>query len=87
MPRGLRRFEAGAYALARTLPPDLVVKLDAPPEVLARREPDMDRGVIRERVEALRRLRFPGARVVRVDAAQPLPDVIRAVKAAVWAML
>ena len=87
VPRWLRRFEAGAYALARTLPPDLVIKLDAPPELLAQREPDMDRGVIRERAEALRRLGFPGAQVVRVDAAQPLPDVIRAVKGAIWSVL
>lgn len=87
VPRGLRRFEARAYALARTLPPDLVIKLDAPAEILAQREPDMDRGVVRERVEALRRLRFPGAQVVHVDAAQPLPDVIRAAKAAVWNVL
>lgn len=87
VPRWLRRFEADAYALARTLPPDLVIKLDAPAETLAQREPDMDRGVIRERVDAVRRLRFPGARVVRVDATQPLADVIRAVKGEIWCML
>jgi thymidylate kinase len=87
VPQWLRRFEAGAYALARTLPPDLVIKLDAPAELLAQREPDMDRGVVRERAEALRRLSFPGARVVRVDAAQPLADVIRAVKGAIWSVL
>lgn len=86
-PEALRRFEAGAYALARKLPPDLVLKLDAPPELLAIREPTMDRGVIRERVDAVRRLVFPGARVVRVDATQPLADVIRAVKREIWRML
>lgn len=86
-PRWLRRFEAGAYALARTLPPDLVIKLDAPAETLAQREPNMDRGVIRERVDAVRRLRFPGARVVRIDATQPLADVLRAVKGEIWSML
>ncbi len=87
VPHWLRRFEAGAYALAGTLPPDLVIKLDAPAETLAQREPDMDRGVIRERVDAVRRLRFPGARVVRVDATQPLAEVLRAVKGAIWSTL
>ena len=87
VPAWLRRFEARSYALAQQLPPDLVMKLEAPPETLALREPKMDREVIQERVDALQRLRFPGARVVRVDAAQPLDDVLRAVKAAVWSML
>ena len=87
IPAWLRRFEARSYALAHRLPPDLVIKLEAPPETLALREPGMDHGVIRERVQALQRLRFPGVRVVRVDATQPLDDVLRAVKAAVWSML
>ena len=87
VPQWLRRFEAKAYALARRLPPDLVIKLEAPPEVLAVREPSMDRGVIRQRVGAVQRLTFTGAHVVRVDAAQPLEDVIRAVKDAIWCLL
>jgi hypothetical protein len=86
-PAWLRRFEARAYALARRLPPDLVIKLEASPEILARREPDMDPAVIRERVNAARRLVFGGARVVRVDAEQPLADVIRAVKREIWHLL
>ena len=87
VPAWLRRFEGRSYALVQRLPPDLVIKLDAPPELLALREPSMDRGVIQDRVSALQRLRFPGARVVRIDASQPLDDVLRAVKAAVWSML
>ena len=47
----------------------------------------MDPRVIQEGVNALQRLRFPGTRVVRVDATQPFDDVLRAVKAAVWSML
>lgn len=86
-PPWLRRFEARAYALAGALPPDLVLKLVATPEVLAAREPDMDLGVIRQRAGALRELAFPGARVVCVDATQPLADVIRAVKREIWSVL
>ena len=79
-PHWLRHFEAGAYALAHRLPPDLVIKLVVTPETAARREPEMNPAIIRERVAALQRLEFPGARVVCVDAEQPLADVIRAVK-------
>jgi adenylate kinase family enzyme len=54
------------------------------PETAARREPDMNPEVIRQRIDELRRLAFPGARVVSVDAEQPLEDVIRTVKHEVW---
>ena len=87
VPRWLRRFEARSYALARQLHPDLVIKLEAPPDTLAWREPTMDPGVIRARVGALQRLAFPGAQMVRVDATQPLDGVVRAVKRAVWSLL
>ncbi|SFO66646.1 Thymidylate kinase [Mesorhizobium sp. NFR06] len=87
VPARLRRFEANAYALARRQPPDLVIKLQTTPEVIMTREPGMDPSVIRRRVPALQQLTFRGATVVSVDAGQPLVDVIRAAKAAVWRML
>jgi thymidylate kinase len=86
-PSWLRRFEASAYELAHRLPPDLVIRLEVPPETTARREPDMDPTVIRERIEAIKRLVFPGSRIVGVDARQPLAQVIRAVKREVWRLL
>lgn len=86
-PRWLLRFEARAYALTRRLPPDLVIRLDVSAETAARREPSMDPAVIRERIAALRRLKFPGARLVRIDAEQPLPEVLRAVKREIWQLL
>jgi hypothetical protein len=86
-PDWLRRFEARAYERAGRMPPDLVLKLDVEPGTAARREPDMSPAVIAERVAAVRRLNFPGARVVRVDAERPLEDVLRAVRREVWQML
>jgi thymidylate kinase len=86
-PLWLRRFEARAYTLARRLPPDLVLKLEVTPETAARREPDMDPAAIRQRIDSMRRLAFPGARVVRVDAERPLEEVIRSVKREIWALL
>jgi hypothetical protein len=87
VPHWLRRFESAAYALARRLPPDLVIKLVVTPETAARREPNMDPAVIRERIASLQRLEFPGARVVCVDAEQPLAEVIRAVKQEIWRLI
>jgi hypothetical protein len=87
VPGWLLRFEVAAYELARRLPPDLVIKLIVTPQTAARREPDMDRGLIRERIESLQLLAFPGARVVCVDAEQPLADVIRTVKHEIWSLL
>lgn len=87
VPRQLRLFEARAYKLAKRFPPDLVLKLEVTPETAKRREPEMDMALIRKRVEAARGLAFSGARVVRVDAERPLPDVIRSVKQEVWKLL
>jgi hypothetical protein len=86
-PQWLSRFEATAYALARRMPPDLVIKLRMMPETAARREPEMDPAVIPERIDALNQLTFPGARIVTLDAEQPLPEVIRAAKREIWRLL
>ena len=87
VPFWLRRFEAATYSLAHRLPPDLVVKLLVTPETAARREPDMDPVAISIRIAAVPRLAFPGARVVCIDAEQPLNEVIRSVKQEIWRLL
>jgi hypothetical protein len=87
VPKWLRRFEAAAYELARQLPPDLVIKLMAAPDLIIVREPTMDPRVVSQRVDELNRLDFPNSRVVRVDAAQPLVDVSRQIKREIWRQL
>jgi thymidylate kinase len=87
VPRWLRRFEARAYALTRRLPPDLVLMLDVLPETAARREPDMNPLLIRKRISELRRLTFAGAHVVRINAEQPLEEVVRAAQNEIWHLL
>ncbi|MBV9566497.1 MAG: hypothetical protein JO172_00015 [Hyphomicrobiales bacterium] len=87
VPGFLRRHEARAYALSRRLPPDLVIKLMVSPPTAKKREPNMDVEVIRDRVASMERLAFPGARVVCVDAEQPLSDVISKIKREIWRQL
>jgi hypothetical protein len=87
VPRWLRAFEASAYALARELRPDLVIKLMASPELIAAREPTMDPDVIRERTAAVGRLTFGGACIIAIAASQPAADVLRAAKIELWRTL
>jgi hypothetical protein len=87
VPAWLRRFEAHSYALARRLPPDLVIRLDATPEVLARREPDMNRVVLAARTEAVKQLTFPNVPLIAIDATRPLDEVIRRMKGEIWRYL
>jgi hypothetical protein len=87
VPRWLRQLEDAVYARARRLAPDLVIKLVATPETIARRELAMDPALIRERTAALLHLKFPGSHVICVDAEQPLLEVIRAVKHEIWRLL
>ncbi len=87
LPAWIRRLEAHSYALARRLPPDLVVKLIVTAETAAAREPDMRPEIVRGRIAALERLQFPGARVVCVDAERPLAEVIHALRGEVWRLL
>lgn len=86
-PGWLRHFEWTIYERARKTAPDLVVKLHVGPETVARREPEMSRPLIDQRVENVKLLRFSGARVVDIDATAPLPEVTDAVRRAVWGIL
>ncbi|SED62992.1 hypothetical protein SAMN05444161_7480 [Rhizobiales bacterium GAS191] len=87
IPQWLRRTEAAAYALARRLSPDLVIKLEVMPATAARREPDMDPTVIRDRIGAVKRLTFFATRIVSIDAEEPLAEVTRKIKREIWRQL
>jgi hypothetical protein len=47
----------------------------------------MNPAVIRDRIATLQQLKFSGARVVNVDAEQPLPEVIRKLKREIWRLI
>ena len=87
VPGWLRRFEENAYAPARRLPPDLVVKLLVSQATAERREPELSPAVIERRLESVKKLKFAGATVVSIDAEQPLERVSLAIKREVWRIL
>ncbi|MDH7796987.1 MULTISPECIES: hypothetical protein [unclassified Beijerinckia] len=86
-PEWLKRFEARIYEMAERSPPDLVIKLHVDQDIVARREPDMDKALILSRVSWLKDLNFSGAKIVSIDARAPLADVTKSVRDAVWALL
>ena len=88
----LRRFvarrEHASFREAELVPPDVVVRLNVPVEVAARRKPDTPPDQLRRKVEIVSRLKFPAVtRVIEIDGAQPLERVLRDVKEALWACL
>jgi hypothetical protein len=87
IPQWLRSFEAASYALARELRPDLVIKLDASPALIASREPTMDPDVIQARTAALGRLALGGAPIKTISASLPAMEVLRTAKIEIWRAL
>jgi hypothetical protein len=86
-PDWLKRFESAIYMRAHRAPPDLVVKLHVGPDTVARREPEMSPALIGERIAGLAELKFPGSRIVSIDARCPLDEVKRLIKREVWNVL
>ncbi len=78
--------ERDVYQAAADHPPDLVVVLDVSPETARERKPEMSKEQFERRKAAIDQLEFDTERHV-IDAEQPLPDVIREVKALVWEQL
>ncbi len=74
-------------------PPDLLLALDLPLEVAARRKPDHDPAVVAEKKRVLEQvtaaLAAAGspARLVRIDAGRPLAEVMRQVEGVIWEQL
>ena len=86
-PAWLKRFEASIYDLAQRASPDLVIKLHVGPDTVMRREPQMIKSIIAQRIAWLDELRFPSARVVSIDATKPLEEVHREAKHEIWSVL
>jgi thymidylate kinase len=77
--RPLSRRIHGFMLLRAYAKPDLVVFLDAPPELLYARKPETPVAWLRNRREEYARLRNVVPHFVRVDASRPLDEVTREV--------
>lgn len=86
-PAFLRRFEAKAYQLPHFIRPDLVLRHEIGLETATRREPTMDPALIEQRIAALTRLYFAGARIAKLDSEQSFVDVERTAKRELWRAL
>jgi hypothetical protein len=83
--RWAARRERATFRLANASSPDLVIKLLVPFDVALARKSDTPTWQLRRKIAAVGALSFPRAtRVVEINAAAPLPEVLLAVKRAVW---
>ena len=86
--RLVARREQGSFRDAELVPPDVVIRLNVPVEVAARRKPDTPPDQLRRKVEIVSQLTFPPAtRVIEINGAQPLERVLRAVQTELWGCL
>ncbi len=85
--RWAARLEQKRFERFRQLQPDLVIKLSISVEVAFARKPVYSPDDIRQKVEIVEKLSFPGAKVVTIDATQPLEQVKKQVTKVVWETL
>lgn len=83
--RRLARIEYRVYERATQLAPDLVIRLDVPPDVAARRRPTESLQELCRRRQVVRVIRYgEPCRLLEIDASGPLNEVVLAVKGAIW---
>ena len=86
--RWAARRERATFQLFNASPPDLVIKLLVPFDVAAARKSDTPPLQLLRKIAAVRALRFPAdTRVAEINADAPLPEVLLAVKRAIWDVL
>lgn len=85
--RAVAKKEARAYALAEASPPDVLFKLIAGAEVVEARKPgEHSLETLQKKIAGFRNLKVSEkCKVVSVDAAQPLEEVLFIAKKEIWA--
>ena len=84
--RLMSRIEEKIYKYAGDNPPDIVFKLVADANVISTRKPNMaSPQILQAKVESIKELQFKnGCKVVTINAAEPLEQVLLAVKRELW---
>ncbi|MFC0409888.1 nucleoside/nucleotide kinase family protein [Roseomonas elaeocarpi] len=85
--RALARRERGHYQWMVSHRPDLVIRLTVDLATAIRRKPDHRERSLATKIADLARLRFNGAKVVDIDATQPLDQVLAQAKQAIGEVL
>jgi len=85
--RWLARRERVMYEWMTGYRPDLVIRLNVDLDTACARKPDHRRELLRDKITATPLLKFNGAPIVEIDAAQPLAEVLKAANAAVTRVL
>ena len=78
-------FERGYYE--QMLPPDFLIVLQVDPVTAVRRKTTEPADYVRERAHAAKAIDWSSTRAHRIDAVQPLADVLAEVKAWVWSQI
>lgn len=79
----LAKRERAQYEWMEQYRPDLVVRLNVDLPTALARKPDHRPSSLETKIRDVPRLTFNGARIVDIDATQPLPEVIARAKAAI----
>jgi thymidylate kinase len=83
----LAEKERAIYAWMASYRPTLVVRLNVDADTALARKPDHARALIERKVAITPQLRFNGATIVDLDAAQPYPQVLAQARAAIDTVL
>lgn len=83
----LAEREQRAFEWMTSYQPDLVVRLNVDLDNAFARKPDHKREALARKIRLVKQFKFGGADIVEVDANEPLPEVLAAVRTAVTAKL
>ncbi len=79
--------EDALFGEMKGIRPDLVIRLNVSVEVALARKPQHKRPEISRKVKLTPQLHFPGSQLVDLDAEQPIEEVSKAARRAIWMLL